>query len=94
VYGAQESLAKSIPWNRFLGFLKVYNFGLRSKKLCVRLPLNNKDRCGWLPYCFLVSGLLDLYCLQEIIDREAKKIEEIGERLSSQTPPAKGIFYF
>jgi hypothetical protein len=49
---------------------------------------------AWLPYCFLVSGLLDLHCIQEIIDREAKKIEEIGERLSSQTPPAKGIFYF
>jgi hypothetical protein len=45
-------LAELIPWNRFLGSLKVYKFGLRFRGI---LPLNYRSRsCSvlqWLSRC-------------------------------------------
>jgi hypothetical protein len=36
-------LAKSIPWNRFLGTLNVYKFGLRGKKRKLIAKRGRKD---------------------------------------------------
>ncbi len=43
----QHRLAKSIPWNRFLASLKVYEFGLRKRKYWKRMMVVDREKCVW-----------------------------------------------